>query len=765
MPTHETAFALPARLTAKSAPALIAADERHFSAIRAALAAERAGAARRLAEVRGRPGRSGEAALERDLEVHRLAARLRLLDRFGIDACLGRMVPDGDAPVYIGRFGLSGPDGERLLVDWRAPAAEPFFGATPARPMGLQSRRRYRWSSAGIVDYWDEALGEGTAGLAPDEQSAFIASLGASRSPRMRDVLATIQADQDAIIRADSPGTLVIDGGPGTGKTVVALHRAAYLQYADPRLGPGRGGVLFVGPSGPYLSYVDDVLPSLGEEGVRICTLRDLVPLRDSAGAADNPAASDNLPDNPAVTPGGQARGRTPARPDVASSVEVPDETDPRVAELKADARWERAIEPAVALYEEPPSDALVIETPWAEVHLTADDWADAFTAGEPGIPHNDTRDQVWEALVDIVLERHGEAEVPERQLRTLLARTDALVRAFARAWPVLSPYVVVADLWTVPAYLRRCAPWLTPDEVAALQRTDGAAWTTADLPLLDAARRRIGDPAAVRIRRRREAAQAARKREMDRVVDELIAADGSELRLSTILRGDDAQNSLIDERELPHAETDDLAGPFSHVIVDEAQELTDAQWQMLVRRCPSRSFTIVGDRAQARHGFTASWAERLARIGLANVRERTLTINYRTPQEIMDAAEPVIRTAIPDATVPTSVRTTGIPVRHGAIEELDRILDAWLATHEEGTAAVIGMPVPALAGADPGRAAAGPDPRERVRQLTPERAKGLEFDLVILVDPAEFGAGVTGAVDRYVAMTRATRELVVLGG
>ncbi len=724
MPTSDTAFVLPARRAAKSAPALIAADERHFRAIRTALASERADTASRLAEVRGRPGRSGEAALERDLEVHRLSARLRLLDRFGIDACLGRMVPDGDAPVYIGRFGLSGPDGERLLVDWRAPAAEPFFAATLAQPMGLASRRRYRWSGAGIVDYWDEAFGGGTAGLAPDDQSAFIASLGASRSPRMRDVLATIQADQDAIIRAGSPGALVIDGGPGTGKTVVALHRAAYLQYADPRLGSGRGGVLFVGPSGPYVSYVDDVLPSLGEEGVRICTLRDLVPGAD----------------------------------------EIPDETDARVAALKADARWERAIEPAAALYEEPPTETLVIETPWAEVHLTADDWADAFAAAEPGIPHNDARDQVWDALVDLVLERHGEAEIPLRQLRTLLTRTDALARAFARAWPVLSPRVVVADLWTVPAYLRRCAPWLTPDEVAALQRADGAAWTTADLPLLDAARRRIGDPEAVGTRRRREAAQAARQREMDRVVDELIAADDSELRLSTILRGVDAQNSLVDESALPRLDPDDLAGPFSHVIVDEAQELTDAQWQMLVRRCPSRSFTIVGDRAQARHGFTSSWRERLAGIGLTDVREMTLTVNYRTPQEVMAAAEPVIRAVIPDAVVPTSVRATGIPVRHGAIEQLDGIVDAWLATHDEGTAAVIGMPVPGVEGAALGLATPGlAAPGDRVRRLTPELAKGLEFDLVVLVDPVASGGGVTGAVDRYVAMTRATRELVVL--
>ena len=189
------------------------------------------------------------------------------------------MPTDGE-PVYVGRLGLTDSAGRRLLVDWRSPAAEPFFGATHANPMGLASRRRYRWTRGRISDYWDEVFAadglESRAAL--DDQSAFIASLGSSRSPRMRDVLGTIQADQDAIIRAGSRGALVVDGGPGTGKTVVALHRTAYLLYSDPRLGHRRGGVLFVGPHQPYLAYVADVLPSLGEEGVQTCTLRDLVP-------------------------------------------------------------------------------------------------------------------------------------------------------------------------------------------------------------------------------------------------------------------------------------------------------------------------------------------------------------------------------------------------------------------------------------------------------------------------------------------------------
>ena len=252
-------FALPDALADKLDPALIDADRTHFRAVADSLEHSVEELELRLAETRKAPAGHGQAALDRDLEVHRLTARLRALRRFNLDLCLGRIVhTDQDEPVYIGRFGLSDRNGRRLLVDWRSPAAEPFFAATHAHPQGLVSRRRYRWTRGRIVDYWDEAFT--AAGLAHraalDDQSAFIASLGTSRSARMRDVLGTIQSDQDAIVRAGSTGALVVDGGPGTGKTVVALHRTAYLLYADPRLGHHRGGVLFVGPHEPYLAYV-----------------------------------------------------------------------------------------------------------------------------------------------------------------------------------------------------------------------------------------------------------------------------------------------------------------------------------------------------------------------------------------------------------------------------------------------------------------------------------------------------------------------------
>ncbi|MFD3559863.1 RNA polymerase recycling motor ATPase HelR [Streptomyces sp. NPDC058686] len=721
--TTTSAFGLPERLSAKADPTLITRDEEHFAAIAMSLDETITELSGRLDTLRRAPGGIGREAMDRDSEIHRLTGRLRALRRFGLDLCLGRVVGADDAePLYIGRLGLTDSEGRRLLVDWRSPAAEPFFAATHANPMGLTSRRRYRWTNGRISDYWDEVFTadglEQRAAL--DDQSAFIASLGSNRSARMRDVLGTIQADQDAIIRAGSRGALVVDGGPGTGKTVVALHRSAYLLYSDPRLSHRRGGVLFVGPHRPYLDYVADVLPSLGEDGVQTCILQDLV----AEGATANA------------------------------------ETDADVARLKSSADMVRAIEKAVRFYEEPPTKGMTATTAWSDIWVSADDWAEAFKAPGPGASHNEAREQVWEELATILMDKLAMDEdedgvSPDLFLRSLRQDRD-LVAALHSAWPLLEATDLVSDLWTVPAYLRMCAPWLGRDEVAKLQRKDAPqAWTVSDLPLLDAARQRLGDPEAARRKRQHDAAVAAERERMALVIDDIISAadfnsagDDSEGAVR-MLRGKDLQDSLIDESALPTADPDRLAGPFAHIVVDEAQELTDAEWQMLLLRCPSRSFTIVGDRAQARHGFTQSWEERLERAGLDRIKLASLSINYRTPEEVMTEAEPVIRAELPDANVPTSVRSSGIPVAHGPVTDLDSILATWLAVHDEGIACVIGDPT--------FRATS------RVRSLTPELSKGLEFDLVVLVDPEEFGAGIEGAVDRYVAMTRATQQLVIL--
>ncbi|MFF1628879.1 RNA polymerase recycling motor ATPase HelR [Streptomyces sp. NPDC058272] len=712
-PLTTSVFDLPDHLSPKAAPSLIADDEQHFAALAESLEQAIAELSDRLDAERRAPGGIGRQAMDRDMEIHRLTVRLRALRRFGLDLCLGHMVSaDSPEPVYVGRLGLTDSAGRRLLLDWRSPAAEPFFGATHANPMGLASRRRYRWTRGRISDYWDEVFtSDGFVGHAAlDDQSAFIASLGSNRSARMRDVLSTIQADQDAIIRAGSRGALVVDGGPGTGKTVVALHRSAYLLYSDPRLGHRRGGVLFVGPHRPYLAYVADVLPSLGEEGVQTCTLRDLV----AEGAA--------------------------------AAVEA----DPDVALLKSSANLVKAIEKAVRFYEEPPTKGMTVTTHWSDIWLSADDWAAAFEAADPGTPHNEARDQVWDELITILVDKH-DGVVSDDLLRKSLRRDQELLTAFNRAWPLLEAADLVGDLWSVPAYLRMCAPWLSPDDVHKLQRAGAQAWTVSDLPLLDAARQRLGDPEASRRRRRNEAAVSAERARRADAIDSLlqnVVIDESEGAVG-MLHGRDLQDTLVDESALPSVEPDLLAGPFAHIVVDEAQELTDAEWQMLLLRCPSRSFTIVGDRAQARHGFTESWQERLERIGLDRIDLASLSINYRTPEEVMAEAEPVIRAVLPDANVPTSIRSSGVPVVHGSASDLSSILDTWLSAHTDGIACAIGDPTFQAT--------------SRVRSLTPELSKGLEFDLVVLVDPEAFGKGIEGAVDRYVAMTRATRQLVIL--
>ncbi|MEH0822108.1 MULTISPECIES: RNA polymerase recycling motor ATPase HelR [unclassified Micromonospora] len=713
-PPTTSAFDLPDQLSAKADPALIARDEEHFGAIAESLEQLFADLSDRLDAARRAPGGKGRQAVDRDMEVRRLTARLRALRRFGLDLCIGRMVSaDNPEPVYVGRRGLTDSTGRRLLLDWRSPAAEPFFGATHANPMGLASRRRYRWTRGRINDYWDEVFTpdglEGHAAL--DDQSAFIASLGGSRSARMRDVLGTIQADQDAIIRAGSRGALVVDGGPGTGKTVVALHRTAYLRYADPRLGHRRGGVLFVGPHQPYLAYVSDVLPSLGEEDVQTCTLRDLVP----EGAAATM------------------------------------EADPDVARLKSSADLVKAIETAVRFYEEPLAKGMTVTIGDSDIWLSADEWAEAFEAPGPGTPHNEARDEIWEELLTILMEKY-DGDEPDDLVRRSLLQNRELLTTLNRAWPLLEATDLVGDLWSVPAYLRKCAPWLSPDDVRKLQRADAQAWTVSDLPLLDAARQRLGDPEASRRNRQHDAILAVERERRATVIDELIEAhayDDGEGVLSS-LRQLDLQDALVDdEAALPSTDPDRLAGPFAHIVVDEAQELTDAEWQMLLLRCPSRSFTIVGDRAQARHGFTESWQERLERIGLDRINLASLSINYRTPKEVMAEAEPVIRAVLPDANVPTSIRSSDVPVVHGSVSDLSSILDTWLAAHADGIACVIGDSTFQAT--------------SRVRSLTPELSKGLEFDLVVLVDPEAFGEGIEGAVDRYVAMTRATQQLVIL--
>lgn len=714
MVTHPTVFALGPHLAAKSTAVLIARDEEHLAHVVATLSEQQSELKTALAHLSRAPGGRGRGALDRDLEIHRLSGRLGVLQRMGTELCLGRIVGPDAVAMYVGRIGVLDSAGNPLLIDWRTPAAAPFFSATSAHPMGLVSRRRYRWSAGQIVDYWDEVFADtGTDPAALDKDSALIASLHTRRTPKMRDVLATIQADQDAIIRADSAGALVVDGGPGTGKTVVALHRAAFLLYADARLAGAHGGLLFVGPNRHYLRYVSDVLPGLGEDSVLSCTIADLV----AEGAHAEP------------------------------------ERVWEVARVKASRRLLDAVEPAVGLYEELPSKATIVETPWTDIRLTVADWAEARESVDEAVPHNEARDDIWEALREIAVEigmsQLDPSETDPGDLRASVSSSEEFRDAFQRFWPILNPTDLVGDLWAVPAYLARCAPWLSDEERRLLRREEGAAWTSSDLPLLDAMTARLGDPKASWRRRRGQAILAEDRGYMDTVVQNLLEFDDDPESPLALLNRDSVRADLLHDEALPAEDRNPLDGPFAHVIVDEAQELTDAEWQMLIRRCPLRSFTIVGDRAQARNGFTESWKERLTRLGFDTVEQCALTINYRTPQEIMDAAVPVITQALPDANVPTSVRVGGQPVKYGHREDLPAVLDRWRAQNPRGVACVIG---------DPEFIAT-----DRVQSLTPLEVKGLEFDLVVLVDPQAFGSGISGAVDQYVSMTRATQELVVL--
>ncbi|MEW1936393.1 RNA polymerase recycling motor ATPase HelR [Dietzia maris] len=744
-------FALPDHLAHKADPAHIAADERHLAAVSRALDQKVVLLSARLDVRRRDPAGRGAQTIERDADIRHLVAELATLRRFGLDVCIGHYAvamsdpaapdshhPDhhqtGSARVYVGRIGLTDAAGTPLLVDWRAPAAEPFFAATLADPRGVTYRRRYLWSGGHIVDYWDEVFGdddEVSAHVSPDDLSAFVSSLSEARTGRMRDVLTTIQADQDAIIRADSRGALIVDGGPGTGKTVVALHRAAYLLHAQSREGLRRGNLLLVGPHRPYLDYVADVLPSLGEHSVQTATVADL--------------------------------GLTALGGAIASSTDgLPYEPHPEAARLKSELRMVEAIEAAVRFYEQPPEQSMLVQTEWVDLRLTPADWAEAFGSVEDGTPHNEAHPQIRETLTEILVDRalHNRpgGGVPAEVLRAELAAHPDLHRALYRAWPMIGATDLVGDLWTVPAYLRLCAPCLATDQLQLLQRPAADSWTTADLPLLDAAHHRLGDADRARRAQRRRVERSAELARRQRVIDDLIAADDDPEGVSPMLRHADLQEALLDTSpdDEPTTSAARLVGPFGHIIVDEAQELTEAEWRMILRRCPSGSLTVVGDRAQSRRDFDESWRERLARIGLASGRITAvhLSINYRTPAEIMEAAAPVIRSVRPDANVPESVRRSGLPVEYGHVEDLQHVIDGWLATHSEGTVGIIcatGATVPAFSESD------------RVRSLTPAQAKGLEFDLVVLVDPGSFGSGVTGAVDRYVAMTRATQHLAVL--
>jgi DNA helicase IV len=655
----------------------------------------------RRAELRLQTLPSGAQRLQRDLEIQAISRRLHTLSRLGTDICLGRFDRQDGSRVYVGRLGLRDADGRMLLVDWRTPEAEPFFAATLRTPMGVVRRRRFRWADGVVVDSWDEWLDlnapQEETGL-QDAQSAFLASLAASRTGRMTSVLATIQADQDEIIRADGRGCTVVDGGPGTGKTVVALHRAAYLAFAN------QDAVLYVTKHPGLAAYVLDVLPSMGEDDVPVASLAELYAERATRHDAQ-----------------------------------------PELSRLKGDVRMVAAVGRAVNFFEDLPQDPVLAELPDRDVEVQPSHWREALASCEES-QHVPRRTELLESLGELL-------STPE------LARDRAVVGALRATWPDLSPAGVITDLLTHRGLLAHCAPELTEAERAAI-RADALGnpgWHRDDLPLLDIARQRLGlDPVdevpAAELARRRAAAKEA-------VADLMHAVgEGSALHLLTADHAD-----LMDTADLLEPASAPARGRlgdqvFSHIVVDEAQDLTAAEWQVLLWRCPSRSVTVVGDRAQCRQPFPESWEERLAAVGLPRARVLRLSINYRTPLRLMMPAAAVITAARPDVLVPEAIRTDGQPLvieRIGDDADLAsvavaRALDLLAG---QGTAGVVLHP-------DRQRPAAP----EGVTFYAPEELQGLEMDVVVIVEPAElWHDDEAAAPSLYVTLTRATQAVVVL--
>jgi len=684
-----------------AALASLATDSAHLATVLRAVADQVGGLQERLAELQLQEVPSGGARLHRDLQIHEVRKRLFTLSRLGADICLGRFDRQDGSRVYVGRLGLRDAHGDALLVDWRTPEAEPFFAATLLIPLGVVRRRRFRWTDGVVVDSWDEWLDldapQEQTGL-QDAQSAFLASLAVSRTGRMRSALATLQADQDKILRADSRGCTVVDGGPGTGKTVVALHRAAYLAFAR------QDAVLYVTKHAGLAAYVRDVLPSLGEDDVPVASLAELYTERAT-------------------------------RRDV----------QPELSRLKGDLRMVAAVGLAVAFFEDLPQESIVAELADRDLEVHPSHWVEALATCEQ-TQHVPRRTELLEALGELL-------SAPE------LARAPKVVGALRASWPDLSPAGLVTDLLTHRALLARCAPELTPEERAAI-RADAIGhdgWHGSDLPLLDVARQRLGlDPVeevpTAELAQRRAAAQAA-------VADLIAAADGAS-PLHMLSQG---STQLMDTAEL--LEPASAPAPrrlgervFTHVVVDEAQDLTAAEWQVVLWRCPSRSVTAVGDRAQCRAPFPQSWEEHLAAVGLPRARVQRLTINYRTPIALMTPAAAVITAARPDAVVPEAIRTDGRPlvverVGDGTDLVAAAVVRAVDLLGGQGTAAVVLHP-------DRQRPAAPAD----VRFYAPEELQGLEMDVVVVVEPAELWPDDEAAAPSlYVTLTRATQAVVVL--
>jgi DNA helicase IV len=653
----------------------------------------------------------GTALFERDAFSFQAAKRLATLDAEHDGLVFGRIDDQVGETRYIGRIGVRDEEYEPLVIDWRARAAEPFYRATSANPMDVVRRRVLRCRGDKVIGIEDDLLDEsGDNDLAIIGEGALMASLRRARGHQMRDIVSTIQAEQDEAIRAPYAGFTLISGGPGTGKTVVALHRVAYLLYSN-RARFERGGILVVGPSPVFMNYIDRVLPSLGEDSVTLRSIGavagDVVDVR--AVRVDSPEA--------AAVKGGLR---------MVDAMRAIASTDPHEPEpIKVTVKGE-----VLAL---PPQKLARLR---ASV-LTRQRSNQAFRAA---------REAVVTALYQML---PAEYEFTREEFADLID-TDRFARALDAWWPMLEPRAVLARLRDREYAMRALDGILSPSEIAALRESyagvaDPVAfdWSVADAALLDELADVLGplpdeEPSLF----------------LDRLADEHAVVTTAD-RLSRR----PAEASLDDE---PY-------DTYAHVLVDEAQDITPMQWRMLRRRGGRASWTIVGDAAQSSWPDTAEAAEALTRlVGVAPRRDFELTTNYRSPAEVFDLAARVVKDALPDARLPTAIRRTGHEPRlliSPAGEWRDDIvaLIVDIAGKVEGTVGVI-VPPSRLATVRRVVAEHLTHLGSRVVVVTPLEAKGLEYDGVLVVSPDDVAAESPGGVRvLYVALTRPTQLLVTL--
>jgi DNA helicase IV len=725
----------------------IAREQDYVSILYRKLDAERETAQRRLNTTLRQTGGTPQARTERDVATAMYTERLAQLGSVEQGLCFGRLDFEpgaDDETAYIGRLGLFDEDDEYqpLLLDWRAPVARPFYLATAASPEGVRRRRHIRSLSRKVVGFDDEILDLSAADQGQDlglaGEAALLAALERKRTGEMSDIVATIQVEQDRIIRAGLNGALVVQGGPGTGKTAVALHRAAYLLYTFRQQLTTRG-VLVVGPNSTFLRYIGQVLPSLGETGVLLATVGQLYPGVTADGVDTREAA--------------EVKGR-------ASMVDT----------LAAAVRDRQRV----------PEPVLEIEVERETLRLDRKTCTEARArARRSRRPHNQARRiyiaELLNALTRQVARRLGEDLLDPRDLDDIKAELTAdanIAEAMDSLWPTLTPEQLLDDLFAERERLDSAAgKWLTEAERASLVRPLESLWTSADVPLLDELAELLGeddtDARAEEGRREREE-RAYAEGVLDILEQDEEIIDEELLRVSDVL---DAE--LFAERQQRRSEltaaqraAQDRTWTFGHVIVDEAQELSAMDWRVLMRRCPSRSMTLVGDVAQTgAPGGAKSWDAVLSPYVADRWRLEELTVNYRTPAEIMTVAARVLAEVNPELEAPTSVRETGFEpwrVRLETAELAGRIgslVAGELEAVHGGTVAVL-CPAGKLGAV---RKALGPDD-ERFSLLTVDRAKGLEFDAVVLVAPDEIVAeSPRGLNDLYVALTRATRRLGVV--